>query len=230
MSKRKRKPLPPPKFAVGAQVRVKRGVVDPEYPDTPLGGWLGSVAEVEEGSYLVRWSGATLAAAHPRYRERCERDGADYGGMWFQGDELEADPGEPLSIEQPTQIEAKPNSLDEQEDRIRGVFGLSGDGAVPDVDGDTLLAFYKHLVARGSFPFDAECSRETGPAHSTTFAITVLGLIDPGEYPDEDYGLFCGARQGKRTIELPLADVEVDESDARLQVFDDYAYWFENWR
>ena len=87
MSERKQKPLSPTKFAVGAQVRVKRGVVDPEYPDTPLGGWLGSVAEVEEETYLVRWSDETLAAAHRLYRERCERDGADYGGMWFQKNE-----------------------------------------------------------------------------------------------------------------------------------------------
>ena len=119
---------------------------------------------------------------------------------------------------------------DEQEGRIRTVFGLSGDDPVPDVDEETLLVFYKHLMASASFPLEAEYSKETGPAHNSTFAITVLGLIDPGKYPDEDYGLFCTARQGKRSIELPLADVEVDEDDPRTQVLDEYAYWFENWR
>jgi hypothetical protein len=73
----------------------------------PLGGWLGTVAEVVEGSYLVRWSEATLQAAHPVYRERCERDGVDFGGMWFQAEELEADPGEPLSIEQPVKTDVR---------------------------------------------------------------------------------------------------------------------------
>jgi hypothetical protein len=91
-------------FSVGSQVRVKRGAVDPEYPDMPLGGWLGTVAEIEEGSYLVRWNRTTLEAAHPIYRERCERDGVDFTGMWFQEEELEGDPGEPLCIEQPTKI------------------------------------------------------------------------------------------------------------------------------
>ena len=107
MSERKRRGKPPPasaKFAVGCHVRVKRGAVDAEYPDMPLGGWLGTIAEVEEDTYLVRWSEATLQAVHPVYRERCERDGVDYGGMWFQAEELEADPGEPLSIEQPTRL------------------------------------------------------------------------------------------------------------------------------
>jgi len=29
---------------------------------------------------------------------------------------------------------------------------------------------------------------------------------------------------------MPLANVEVDGGNPRLQVFDDYACWFENWR
>jgi hypothetical protein len=38
--------------------------------------------------------------------------------MWFQAEELEADPGEPLSIEQPTNIADPSPSGDEQGDRI----------------------------------------------------------------------------------------------------------------
>jgi hypothetical protein len=220
----------PPVFSVGSRVRLKRGVVDPEYPDMPLGGWLGTVVEIEEGSYLVRWDQTTLEAVHPIYRERCERDGVDFTGMWLQKEELEADAGGPLRIEQFTKIVGEPASLDEQEDRIRTVFGLIGDEPIPDVDGETLLVFYTHLMAHASLPFEAKYSKETGPAWNITSAITVLGLTDPGKYPDEDYGLFCTARQSKRTIELPLADVEVDEDNPQLQVFDDYAYWFANWR
>jgi hypothetical protein len=108
---RKRKPTPvPSRFAVGCLVRIKPGVIDPEYPDMPLGGWLGTIAEVQEESYLVRWSEATLQAVHPTYHERCERDGVDFSGMWFQAEELEADPGEPLSIEPPikTDVRSRP--------------------------------------------------------------------------------------------------------------------------
>ena len=51
-------------YAVGDKVRVRRGVADPEYPDLPLGGWAGSVAEVDARSsppmYFVRWSRETL--------------------------------------------------------------------------------------------------------------------------------------------------------------------------
>jgi len=94
----------PPRFAVGDKVRVRPGARDPEYPDMPLDGWVGTVSEIHQGSYLVRWSSATLKAVHPIYRIRCERDGVDFGGMWLQAEELEPDPGGPLRIEQPTKI------------------------------------------------------------------------------------------------------------------------------
>ena len=36
-----KKPTAPPRFEPGAKVRVKRGVIDPDFPDIPLGGWAG---------------------------------------------------------------------------------------------------------------------------------------------------------------------------------------------
>ena len=38
----------PPRFQVGNQVRVKYGVIDPDFSDIPLGGWTGKVTEVEQ--------------------------------------------------------------------------------------------------------------------------------------------------------------------------------------
>ena len=37
-----------PRFQVGDKVRVKSGVIDPDFPDIPLGGWSGTVTEVEQ--------------------------------------------------------------------------------------------------------------------------------------------------------------------------------------
>ena len=34
-------------FQVGARVRVKSGVADPDYPDIPLGGWVGTIKDIE---------------------------------------------------------------------------------------------------------------------------------------------------------------------------------------
>jgi hypothetical protein len=47
----------PAKFAAGAQVRVRPGTTDPDFPDIPLGGWAGTIREVDRRSnspeYLI---------------------------------------------------------------------------------------------------------------------------------------------------------------------------------
>ena len=87
----KSKPQPPPKLAVGDGVRVKPGTTDPDFPDIPLGGWAGTVREVDRRSapptYLIEWDRHTLGQMHPVYRKRCERDGLELKSMWLgEGD------------------------------------------------------------------------------------------------------------------------------------------------
>ena len=86
----------PPKFAVGSDVRVKKGVTAPNCPDMPMGGWCGKVYQVSGTIYFVHWTGATLEAIHSVR----QRDGVDYRYTWLQEEVLEADSGGPLCIEQ----------------------------------------------------------------------------------------------------------------------------------
>ena len=90
---------PLPKFAVGSQVRVKKGVTAPNHADMPLGGWCGRVYQASGAMCLVHWSEATLEAIHSIHRERWQRDGVDFRVMWLQENVLDADSGEPLCIE-----------------------------------------------------------------------------------------------------------------------------------
>ena len=78
------------KFSVGCLVRVRFGVKDYDFPDTPLGGWAGKIINVEAGNppcYLIRWNQQTLASIHPVYRNRCERDGLDFQEMHLGEDD-----------------------------------------------------------------------------------------------------------------------------------------------
>jgi hypothetical protein len=81
---------PMPKFAVGSQVRLRKGVSPLNYPDTTLDGWLGTVSQVSGTTYLIHWSETTLNAAPHMYREQGERNGVDLRAMWLQEKTLEA--------------------------------------------------------------------------------------------------------------------------------------------
>jgi hypothetical protein len=100
-----------PRFAVGSRVRVKRNVISPYYPGVSLAGWLGDVSQVSGINYLIHWNAATLAAVHLSYRQQSERDGVDLDASWLLESEIEADPGEPLSVEQTSGKMARPPRL-----------------------------------------------------------------------------------------------------------------------
>jgi hypothetical protein len=82
-----------PKFAVGSQVRVKKGVTASNDTDMSLGGCCGTVYEVSGTVCLVHWNEATLEAIHPVHRERWRRIGDDFRFMWLQEGVLEPDSG-----------------------------------------------------------------------------------------------------------------------------------------
>jgi uncharacterized protein YodC (DUF2158 family) len=232
MPKRKRKVVASLRFKIGDRIRVKRGVMDANYPDIPLGGWAGKIAEVhEDGMYTIRWNRETLANIHPVYRNRCEIDGYDIKEYWLGDDDLEPDPGGPPAIELPTRIETKPLSPRDQDDRIRMVFGLTSNDPLPDVDDDALETYRQHLAANLAFPFEAEHTPEKGPMLRRSTLVKVTGLGDPdGEPPyiDDMYGLLCDARIDRRQAVLPLGELEVPKGKPNRQLIADYCYWFWN--
>ncbi len=232
--KKASKPTAPSKFKVGDKVRVKPGVKDVNYPDMPLGGWAGSISEVHDndGMYTVRWSKETLAALHPVYKKRCERDGFEYEQYWLIEEDIEPDPGGPLCIERPKEFASKPLSPKDQDDRIRMVFGLTSNDPLPDVDADTLGAYREYLAANLSFPFEAVHSHDTSPFTDRTSGVTILGLGEPDDEAmlDDMHGILCEARLEKRLVTLPFGELEVPKGKPNRQMVADYCYWFWNWR
>jgi len=230
MSKRrkKRKPSIATRFQVEDRVRVRHGVMDTEYPDIPLGGWAGTISKIHrDGMYTVRWSRETLATIHPVYRKRCERDGMVLEEYWLGDDDLEADPGGPLAIEQPGEITPKPLSAKDQDDRVRMVFGLTSDDLLPRPDEETLETYYDYLAEKLSLPFEAKYHEEgsffdPSPAR----CVTVVALGSKPEDLDEDEGILCEVRTAEGEDLVPLTELELRRSDPNHQLVDDYAAWF----
>ena len=222
----------PARFAVGDKVRVRSGITDPDFPDIPLGGWAGTITEVEDGIpplYLIRWTQDMLKQMPPVYRNRCERDGLDHEEMRLGEDELEADVGGPLVLEQPVKIVTPPLSMKDQDDRIRAVFGLTRDDLLPEVDDDSLRKYYTYLADKLRFPVEAIWAREAGLGEVTEkVSILALGGFEHDPWIDDTYGILCKARMQGGEGELPLAEMEKVKGKPNKQLVEDYAYWFWN--
>ena len=222
------------RFQPGAKVRVRYGVIVPDLPDIPLGGWTGIIKQVErsegETVYEIKWDRKTLKNVHPVYLRRCERDGFDAEIMWLAEEDLEPDEGTLVPIEQPTTIVTPPLSVKDQDDRIRAVFGLTHDDLIPQVNPETLLIYFRYLRATLTFPFPATYW-DFGRLHDQKITVMIHGLPDPEEIGlDEEDGLICHGRDHNGSIEIPLAEIELKKKAPNHEPVSDYSYWFHNWR
>ena len=220
------------KFTVDNQVRVRFGVKDPDFSDIPLGGWVGKITDVEAGNpptYLIRWNQQTITAMHPVFRNRSERDGLDFEEMWLGEDDLELDSGGAVVIEQPTKIVTRPLSMNDQDDRIRAVFGLTSDDVFPERNETNLRTYHGYLVANLTFPCAATFanSPEFGRRSEIVTILSLNGLDDDLWY-DDSYGIMCNVNVKKRRSVVPLAELEELVDRRNAQIVADYSYWFWN--
>src|SRR3954469_17564502 len=215
---RPKTPTDAARFQIGANVRVKRGVTDPDFPDIPLGGWAGTVKEVEQAegevTYRIEWNGKPLKGIHPVYRKRCERDGLEFETMWLGEEDIEPDEGKSVPIEKPTAIKTPPLSEKDEDDRVRMALGLTHDDPLPEVNHKTLVAYHRYLAANLKFPFRAMSDADG-------MSLAVHRLLDPKEYDlDEDEGLLCEARDREGPFPVPLS--QVDDAVGNRKLVRDY--------
>jgi Calcium binding len=222
-----------PRFQVGDKVRVKPGVSDPDFPDMPLGGWSGTVTEIIEHEGQVNCvfelDERTLASLHPIFKQRSEIDGLDIGFMGVCQEDIEPDDGTLRPIEQPTVIVPRPLSPDDQDDRVRMVFGLTHDDFLPEVDEENQHTYYRYLLSHLTLPFRAQYRPGRRRSSGKPVRLTVTGLEDVDEYEvEERYGLIGVGKEPGGPVEFPLIEIEGIEGEANRRLIEDYAYWLAN--
>jgi len=227
LGKRKGKHVLQAAFTKGDLVRVKPGVVHDQYPDIPLTGWVGNVKRIgwlTPIGYAVHWTKPTLDQAHPVFFKRCQRDEMKPYRYWLEEDQLEAAAEEtPVAMEQPMNLVTRPLSMDDPDDRIRMVFGLTSDDALSAANEGTQRHFFDYLEAHLSFPFKADYWPASVLGPSKSGKVAVLGFADPPL--DRKEGIVCEARQVKHEFQVPLAGLQVGEDDVNFQYVEDYTYW-----
>ena len=215
-------------FGKGDVVRVKPGVVHEDYPDIPLGGWVGKVKRIgwlTPIGYAVYWTKPTLDQAHPVFFKRCQRDDMKPYRYWLDEDQLEAAAEEtPVVMEQPTNIVTRPLSMDEPDDRIRMVFGLTSDDPLPPPNQKTQRQYLDYLKAHLSFPIKAEYAAASVLGSDTSEEVTVLGFASPSALDPKD-GVVCQAQKRQHSFDVPLSAIHVSDDDPNFQYAEDYTYW-----
>jgi hypothetical protein len=106
-----------------------------------------------------------------------------------------------------------------QQGEWRRYCGVSLGYALPKVSTQTLQRYHAYLQANLALPFNTEDRH--GP-------IEVAALVHVKECPYlELYGLFYRGVQGRRMIEIPLAEIEaVQDAGQNQQLIADYRWWF----
>jgi hypothetical protein len=216
------------RFSEGDRIRAKSGVVHSEYPDIPLGGWVGTVTRVAwlvPVGYAIRWSDETLAAAHPVYAKRCRRDGEKPAKHWLNEDEMELDsPEQPAEMEQPVNLVAAPLSADDEDDRIRMIFGLTSDDPLPAASEETQRQYRDYLKAHMTFPFNATFWDVTKLTSSVRKLVVATGFVESSPL-DPARGILCETHCGQETDQLPLDHLQLDEDDPNYPYLEDYRFW-----
>lgn len=211
------------RYTVGDAVRVRAGVADPDFPDIPLAGWAGVIASIDETIpplYLVRWSAETLSRITPAYRVRCEREGMDGDETWLLGKDLEEDAGGPLAIVAPQELAPRPLEGDDSEDRVRAIFGLTGDDPLPKIDQASLRRFHDYFTKNLNLPQPAQF--DDAPGHE----LLVLQRLLPLEDDAGEEGIVVEVIHEDRIEAVPLYEVSLL---ADYDIGDDvlaYGEWF----
>jgi hypothetical protein len=225
---RPRAPASPPRFTYRSAVRVKAGTPCPDMEDIPLGGWAGTVTDIDlsvsPAVYEITWSKETLAGAHEVYFRRCERDGMDVETCWLSESELEPDAGGPLAMEQPTALRPRPLDLRNPEERVLAVFGLTTDDDLPPITEENLRRYHEYLTQKVRFPFPALVV-EPDEAHIDVTEVSVLRLT-PVEEATLENGLFVEVRVGVETSSVPLFALGVTPNRAAYDDVMAYKLWF----
>jgi hypothetical protein len=222
-----------PRFEPGDAVQVKRGIKDPDFPEFPLGGWSGVVRERDDSSqpalFLIEWDAFTREHIHPAFRVRADREGLDPAVMWLKADDLEPLSPERTLPEQPAALKPPPLRSDLEEDRIRGVFGLTADDPVPPVSMDALRVWHQYLSQHLQFPMRAEVFEEDYLEEGEEGEeVTVRRLAPIGDCDEED-GLLAETGDAASDV-VPLHQVDAKEDYRDKRLVRDYGYWFTNCR
>jgi len=219
-------------FKKGHSVKVKEGVMCPDYEGLCLAGWQGRIFDIEkvdQGRTIIgiRWDSQTLETMPIEFIEDSETNGDDYTEIYFYAEEVE--PAKARDSEKDSQktrdkLHNKYHwlGLGQEGRRILAVIGHVN----PNDELEIMEAWETHLCNVLKIPFDAEVTeiQEHGPlAEGDKVQVHRIAEVDAL------YGILVEITHLNNSHLFPLSDLTVvpQQSLDYLPV-QDYCVWFAN--
>lgn len=221
-----KKPGPAP-YPIGASVRVRRGIKDPDRGHS-IGGWQGRVTNWDGFTLEITWDSLTLKAMPAHVIDWCEVEGLDWSIMWLAPDEVQAIE----QRDQPADADRERKELAQQHawaflgaegQRIQTVLA----GIDREDDYRARMAWREFLQRRLEFPFFAVV--DVGPPYGPVRPETRVAVSDLNIVVDDTYGVLAELGGGPNGQLHPLCDLRIDDGKSQnFQPVHDYCVWFAN--
>jgi hypothetical protein len=236
---------PRPKFSAGNLIQVNDDVMDYDWGNLPIGGWVGKITEIHREKdgpkYDVDWSDETMKKCHPIYEKLANLEDLNFGTYCrLDEDKIHAFTGGKVMLVNPdpnvvSHYTDRPLDPDDKDDRIRMIFGTHPLDWFPtlgedeETDTQLLKRYYDYLSELLALPFEAKYIQRGGGRTISERAFTVKSLINPDtikpEGRNESDGLFCfGLDPVGNMLEVPLRKIYCDTMPHE-QLLDDYREW-----
>ncbi|MGH7135114.1 MAG: hypothetical protein ACREHD_05195 [Pirellulales bacterium] len=217
----------------GDVVHVKPGSGHPTYPDLPMGGWSGTVEEVQQHKSSrrrrcwVRFLDSTVTRLHPVYEDRERRDTDDDCELWdnwVPEEQLELGAVPPDNIEQPKLPRWAERAGDRQ---VRELFHLGPGDRYPRCEPKTWQLWRRFLSEHLSLPRPLEDDEFDG--ESLTLVRLLLPDELPADYPDDEerHALYGEIACEGETFVMRLDEIALPEGDPFANLIYDYEYWYD---
>ncbi|MDR0231675.1 MAG: hypothetical protein LBI82_06095 [Dysgonamonadaceae bacterium] len=240
----------------GDRVKVKKGIMLPDYDNLSIEGWQGRIIEISDDTVDIELDSITLKNTSKDYIVESIRKGLDYTQICLDKDKVELtkprDTYEDTILKQNeivikySHISYHDNEFDEEAKRIMAVLNTDD---IYDTGDESYLKYREYLKANikkpciltGSEDFgweepylfggwdeeEYEQLKLTRASYSDQFEL--IKIID---YMD-DMGIFAKVKRlsDNKKFELPLWDLKVvDEKSPNYLLISDFASWMTNYR
>ena len=219
-------------FKIGQAVKVKKGVMCPDYNGLCLEDYQGRIVDIvpqpnDETYICMEWDSLSLKSLPPEYITESLEEGLDYQMMYLSPDEIEL-----------TEERDKEDDVNNIQDEIHDKFKWAGsngedviirsivDSISPDDDKARFDAWNEYLKKNITFPFEARISEhpERGSLkHGDKVKVDNISFID------DQYGVVVEVKKNRNSYYIPLCDLQAFEKTSNEYVpISAYTIWFAN--